>query len=98
MAIPVLQSQRSRPPYPTPPGTASKHRSQGSRKVMNLPPEDQKLLEELCQQHGLSTVKVLQLLKTVREYEFKDRRTGVYNALKDILCTDYPTSAENPES
>ena len=65
---------------------------------MNLPPEDQKLLEELCQQHGLSTVKVLQLLKTVREYEFKDRRTGVYNALKDILCTDYPTSAENPES
>ena len=65
---------------------------------MNLPPEDQKLLEELCQQHGVSAVKVLQLLKTVREYEFKDRRTGVYAALKDILNMRYPASAENPES
>ena len=65
---------------------------------MNLPSEDQQLLEELCQQHGVSAPKVLQLLKTVREYKFKDRCSGVYNALKDILCTDYPTSAENPES
>jgi len=65
---------------------------------MNLPPEDQQLLEELCQQHGVSAPKVLQLLKTVREYEFKDRRTGVYAALKDILNTRYPASAENPES
>ena len=65
---------------------------------MNLPPEDQQLLEELCQQHGVSAVKVLQLLKTVREYEFKDRRTGVYAALKDILNTRYPTSANNSES
>jgi len=64
---------------------------------MNLPPEDQQLLEELCQQHGVSAVKVLQLLKTVREYEFKDRRTGVYAALRDILNTRYPTSANNPE-
>jgi hypothetical protein len=62
---------------------------------MNLPPEDQQLLEELCRQHGVSAVKVLQLLKTVREYEFKDRRTGVYPALKDILCTDYPASTGN---
>jgi hypothetical protein len=54
---------------------------------MNLPPEDQQLLEELCQQHGVSAPKVLQLLKTVREYEFKDRRTGVYAALRDILNT-----------
>ena len=65
---------------------------------MNLPPEDQQLLEELCQQHGVSAAKVLQLLKTVREYEFKDRRTGVYAALKDILNTRYPTSANNSES
>ena len=50
---------------------------------MNLPPEDQQLLEELCQQYGVSAPKVLQLLKTVREYEFKDRRTGVYPALRD---------------
>jgi hypothetical protein len=65
---------------------------------MNLPPEDQQLLEELCQQHGVSAPKVLQLLKTVREYEFKDRRTGVYAALKDILNTRYPTSANDSES
>lgn len=65
---------------------------------MKMPPEDQQLLEELCQQHGVSALKVLQLLKTVREYEFKDRRTGVYAALKDILNTRYPASAENPES
>lgn len=65
---------------------------------MNLPPEDQQLLEELCQQHGVSTPKVLHLLKTVREYEFKDRRTGVYAALRDILNTRYPTSANNSES
>lgn len=57
---------------------------------MNLPPEDQQLLEELCQQHGVSAAKVLQLLKTVREYEFKDRRAGVYAALRDILNTRYP--------
>ena len=55
---------------------------------MNLSPEDQQLLGELCQQHGVNVAKVLLLLKTVHEYEFKDRRTGVYNALKDIFCTD----------
>lgn len=64
---------------------------------MNLPPKDQQLLEELCQQHGVSAPKVLQLLKTVREYEFMERRTGVHNALKDILNTDYPVSVENQE-
>jgi hypothetical protein len=57
---------------------------------MNLPPEDQQLLEELCQQQGVSAIKVLQLLKTVREYEFKDRRVGVHAALRDILNTRYP--------
>lgn len=63
---------------------------------MNLPPDDQQLLEELCQQHQVSAPKVLQLLKTVREYEFKERRNGVYAALRDILNTRYPQS--NPDS
>ena len=63
---------------------------------MNLPPEDQQLLEELCRQQGVSAIKVLQLLKTVREYEFKDRRTGIYAALRDVLNTRYAES--NPES
>jgi len=47
--------------------------------------EDKRLLEELCQQHGVSAEKVVKLLDTVREYEFKDRRTGVYDALREIL-------------
>ena len=59
---------------------------------MNLPPDDQQLLEELCQQHGVSAPKVLQLLKTVREYEFKERRTRIYPALRDVLNTCYPQS------
>jgi hypothetical protein len=52
---------------------------------MILTTEDQCLLEELCEQHGVSTDKVLKLLDTVRDYEFKDRRTGVYDALREIL-------------
>ena len=52
---------------------------------MNLSLEDSRLLEELCEQHGVSQGKVLKLLEAVREYEFKDRRTGVYDALREIL-------------
>jgi hypothetical protein len=64
---------------------------------MNLPPEDQQLLEELCQQQGVSAIKVVQLLKTVREYELKDRRTGIYAALRDVLNTRYAESNPEPE-
>lgn len=56
---------------------------------MNLSVEDKRLLEELCEQHGVSQDKVLKLLETVREYEFKDRRTGVYDALRDILRREH---------
>lgn len=52
---------------------------------MNLSIEDKRLLEELCEQHGVSPEKVVKLLDTVRDYEFKERRTGVYDALRDIL-------------
>lgn len=52
---------------------------------MNLSAEDKKLLEDLCQQHGVSSEKVIKLLDTVHDYEFKERRTGVYDALRDIL-------------
>ncbi len=64
---------------------------------MNLPLEDQQLLEELCQQQGVSAIKVLHLLKTVREYEFKDRRTGIYAALRDVLNTRYAESTPDLE-
>lgn len=52
---------------------------------MNLSSDDKRLLEELCGQHDVSHQKVLKLLETVYEYEFKDRRTGVYDALREIL-------------
>ena len=52
---------------------------------MNLSLEDSRLLAELCEQHGVSQEKVLKLLDAVRDYEFKDRRTGVYDALREIL-------------
>lgn len=52
---------------------------------MNLTTEDKRLLEELCQQHHVSFNKVVKLLDTVREYEFKDRRTGIYDALRTIV-------------
>ena len=52
---------------------------------MNLSGEDKQLLAELCGQNNVSQDKVLKLLQTVYEYEFKDRRTGVYDALREIL-------------
>jgi hypothetical protein len=57
---------------------------------MNLSVEDKRLLEELCEQHGVSQTKVLKLLETVRDYEFKDKRTGVYDALREILKSKSP--------
>ena len=59
---------------------------------MNLSNDDARMLEELCQQHNVSSDKVLKLLDAVRDYEFKDRRTGVYDALREIL----KSQAERP--
>lgn len=47
--------------------------------------QDLELLEELCRQHGVDPQKVVRLLETIRDYEFKDRRTGVYDALREVL-------------
>jgi hypothetical protein len=52
---------------------------------MKLSEEDQRLLDELCRQNNVSLVKVRKLLETVYDYEFKERRTGVYDALREIL-------------
>ena len=52
---------------------------------MKLSEEDQRLLDELCRQNNVSLAKVRKLLETVYDYEFKDRRTGVYDALREIL-------------
>ncbi len=53
--------------------------------MMNLSSDDKRLLDELCEHQNVSTDKVLKLLETVYEFEFKDRRTGVYDALREIL-------------
>jgi L-2-hydroxyglutarate oxidase LhgO len=52
---------------------------------MNLSAEDNQLLQELCRQHEVSFAKVIKMLSVVREYEFKDRRSGIYDALREIL-------------
>jgi len=52
---------------------------------MKLSIEDRQLLDELCVQNGVNHVKVLKLLEMVYDYEFKERRTGVYDALREIL-------------
>jgi hypothetical protein len=61
---------------------------------MTLADDDQRLLRELCEQHGVSTEKLLKLLETVRDCELKDRRTGVYDALRDILKTRFSADEE----
>ena len=63
---------------------------------MNLSPEDSRLLIELCEQHGVSHEKVLKLLDAVREYEFKNRRVGVYDALREILKSTPSGGSERP--
>ena len=50
--------------------------------------EDNQLLQELCAQYNVSLDNVEKLLATVKEYQFKDRRTGVYDALKEIIKSD----------
>lgn len=58
---------------------------------MNLSVEDKRLLEELCEQQGVSQTKVLKLLEALREYEIKVPWTGVYDALREILkCKTSP--------
>ena len=57
---------------------------------MKLSEEDERLLDELCQQNSVNLVKVRKLLETVYDYEFKERRTGVYDALREILKNHPP--------
>jgi hypothetical protein len=52
---------------------------------MKLSEEDQQLLGELCSQNDVNLAKVQKLLETVYDYEFKERRTGIYDALREVL-------------
>jgi hypothetical protein len=53
--------------------------------TMKLSEEDQQLLGELCSQNDVNLTTVQKLLETVYDYEFKERRTGIYDALREIL-------------
>ena len=55
---------------------------------MKLSDEDRALLQDLCEQHGVRTSKVLTLLDIVQEFEFKERRTGIYDALREVLKSE----------
>jgi hypothetical protein len=61
---------------------------------MKLSQEDKYMLGELCRQNNVSLDKVLKLLETVQDFEFKERRTGVYDALRDILKSGQPSDLE----
>lgn len=58
---------------------------------MKLKDEDKQLLNELCIQYNVSYEKMLRLLDTTKEFEFKDRRTGIYDALSEIIKSDMKT-------
>ena len=60
---------------------------------MKLSDDDKKLLSELCSQHQVSFEKVLKLLDIEQAFEFKDRRTGIYDALREILNTSFSEEA-----
>jgi len=49
---------------------------------------DDDLLKELCVQYDLSFEKMLKLLETVKEYQFQDRRSGIYDAFKEVIKSD----------
>jgi hypothetical protein len=55
---------------------------------MKIAEEDKIILQQLCEQYEVSYDKVSRLIETVKEYEFKDRRTGIYDALKEIIQSD----------
>ena len=59
---------------------------------MKLTNDDKTLLQDLCRQHEVSFGKVIKLLETVQEHEFKDRRAGIYDALREIIKTKFETN------
>ena len=52
---------------------------------MKFKDEDLALLKKLCHDYDVSYDKVFKLISTIKEYEFKDVRTGVYDALRRVL-------------
>ena len=51
----------------------------------------------MCTQYNVSFEKMEKLLATIKEYQFKDRRTGVYEALKEIIKSDLKSVSHEVE-
>lgn len=56
---------------------------------MNIPENDLETLKELCEQLDVNYEKVLQLLKIEKDYDLRDKRVGIFDALKDVLKSGY---------
>ena len=52
---------------------------------MKINNDDQNILQNLCREYGVEINKLLKLLRTVQEYELKDKRSGVYDTLEEII-------------
>jgi len=48
---------------------------------------DKELLMDLCRKHGVNPAVVEELFKIEREYQFRDRRHGVYERLRECIRT-----------
>lgn len=47
--------------------------------------KERDLLMELCRQRGVNPAVVEELLKIEKEYQFRDRRHGVYDRLRECI-------------
>lgn len=52
---------------------------------MRVSKEDEDILISLCFEYRIDPEKVKQLLITVQDYELKDKRFGIYDALEEII-------------
>jgi len=52
---------------------------------MRINNDDQNTLAQLCNEYGVGFDKLLKLLSTVQDYELKDKRFGIYDALEEII-------------
>ncbi len=52
---------------------------------MRISKGDDDILKSLCAEYQVNPDKIKQLLTTVQNYELKDKRFGIYDALEEII-------------
>ena len=53
-----------------------------------LAENDQKILSDICQKSNVSVEEILQMLRIEKDYQFKERRYGIYEKLEKVLKDD----------